>query len=97
VSDATPEQVAQYYQQQLNQHYGDDQEDCVRIPPTGEFPVQANDDYAIPYEYKCLFDNSGFQTTQYTQVRIYPGFYHPDADINSQGMTIIEYQQRWTP
>lgn len=91
VPDVVPEDIVVYYQDKLNQHTGDNGEECVRFPQSGSMPLDPNNPRAIPYEYRCLFDNSGFQTTQYTQVRIYPGFGESD------GQTVIEYQQRWTP
>jgi len=94
--DASPEEVAAFYQQQMERHYGDGEESCVRIPASGNNPINPNDPLSIPYQFRCLFDNSGFQTTQLTQVLIYPGTFDPDPDMNSEGMTVIEYQQRWT-
>lgn len=91
VPAVAPEDIVVYYQDKLNQHTGDGVEECVRFPQSGSMPLDSNNPRAIPYEYRCLFDNSGFQTTQYTQVRIYPGF------GESTGQTVIEYQQRWTP
>ncbi|MBE2182584.1 MAG: hypothetical protein IAE89_04075 [Anaerolineae bacterium] len=91
VADSSPEDVVAYYQEKLNQHTGDRAEECVRVPQTGSMPLDPNNPRAIPFEYRCLFDNSGWQTSQYTQVRIYPGY------GENTGKTIIEYQQRWTP
>lgn len=91
IADVPPEEVVLYYQDKLNQHTGDSGEECVRFPQTGSMPLDPNNPRAIPYEFRCLFDNSGFQTTQYTQVRIYPGY------GQNTGRTVIEYQQRWTP
>lgn len=97
VANASPEEVVRYYQQKLNEHYGNNQQTCVRIPPTGEAPTSPNVPSFIPYQFTCLFDNSGFRATQYTRVVIYPGSYNQDPFLNSQGQTVIMYEQQWQP
>lgn len=95
-ADIAPDAVAEFYNQQLRNHYGDAEEQCVRVPATGEYPVNPNNPFAIPYQFKCMFDNSGFNATQYTQVVIYPGYTNnPDPAVNLPGGTIVEYQQFW--
>jgi hypothetical protein len=95
VENATPEQVAVYYEERMRQHYGDSVESCVRIPPTGENPVPPGSSNVVPYQYRCLFDNSGFRVSQSTLVLIYPGYFNPDPYFNTLGKTVIEYQQSW--
>lgn len=97
VTTASPDEVARYYQQKMVEHYGNDQEHCVRMPPTGEAPTSPNVPNFIPFQYICLFDNSGLNTTQYTRILIYPGSYNDDPFMNSQGQTVILYQQQWQP
>jgi hypothetical protein len=97
VTDSTPEQVALFYQQELNAHNGSNDELCVRLPPTGEYVVPENEPYMLRYQYTCVFDNSGFNATQYTIVKIYPGYFHPDPTLDTRGLTIIEFEQNWQP
>ncbi|MFQ3565629.1 MAG: hypothetical protein SNJ59_01405 [Aggregatilineales bacterium] len=97
VPDRRPEEVAAFYQQRMNEHYGDGVENCVRIPPSGELIVRPDVPNAIPYQFICMFDRSGFNATQFTRVIIYPGIYDPDPFFNAQGMTVIEYEQVWQP
>ncbi|HLU12089.1 MAG TPA: hypothetical protein VK003_20605 [Oceanobacillus sp.] len=97
VPDVPAEEVAQFYQQKMVEHYGNNQEHCVRMPPAGEAPTSPNVPNFIPFQYTCVFDNSGFNTSQYTRVLIYPGSYHEDPFMNSQGQTVILYEQHWQP
>lgn len=98
VSNATPDQVLQYYQQKLNQHTGSSQDRCVRTPPVGEAPMSRSNPSLIPYQFTCVFDNSGIGATQYTTVLIYPGTPHnEDPFLNSAGKTVILYEQHWQP
>ncbi len=96
VAEVSPQQVADYYQQRLNEYSGG-QERCVRLPESGENPINPNNPFSIPYQYRCMFDRSGFQATQYTRVVIYPGTANPDPFLNSEGYTVIEYEQVWMP
>jgi len=106
ISDATADQVAAYYQQQLDQHYGNNSSDqnrekCDRFPadfdpgidsPTDYFPeYNAGDPDVPPYRYICLFDRSGFYITQFTRVTIEPGI------KDNLGKVVIEYEQNWEP
>jgi hypothetical protein len=93
----SPEVVVNFYQDKLNEHYGNRDQSCVRIPPTGSNPRSEQDPTLLQYEYKCVFDRSGFNQTQYTQVLIYPGAYNADPFLNAQGLTVIQYEQQWQP
>ena len=95
VEGVPPDQVVRYYEQKLREHTGDNQAHCIRNPPTGEAPTTSAVPNFIPYQYICLFDNAGFRATQFTRVVIYPGYYHEDPFLNSQGQTVILYEQRW--
>jgi hypothetical protein len=95
VANATPDEVVSYYQQKMVELYGNDQEHCIRMPPTGEAPTSPSVPNFIPFQYICLFDNSGLNSSQYTRVLIYPGSYNDDPYMNSQGQTVILYQEQW--
>jgi len=90
----TVENVVAYYQQKMNEHYGDSVEQCVRIPPTGEAPPSPTGQ-SIPFKFSCMFDRSGFRSTQYTLVEIYPGLPNVDPALDAEGMTIVKYEQLW--
>lgn len=95
---ATAEDVEAYYQQKMNEHYGNSEEDCLRFPPApGETLPGANQPGVVPYYFKCMFDRSGFRSTQYTVVTIYPGVFNPDPALNTEGFTVIENEQVWQP
>lgn len=95
VTTASAEDVARFYQQKMVEHYGNDQEHCVRMPPTGEAPTSPSVPSFIPFQYTCVFDNSGLNSSQYTRVLIYPGSYHEDPFMNSEGQAVILYEQHW--
>jgi hypothetical protein len=97
VPGVTPELVADHYQTLLNEHNGNDSERCVRIPETGAFPANELAEGQVPYLYKCLFDRSGFGNTQFTEVIVMPGLYNVDPAFNTEGMTVIQYNQSWQP
>lgn len=91
----SPELVAEFYQLRLNEYYGDAEQFCVRIPPEGVNEGLENNPNAVLYQFKCMFDRSGFNATQFTQVIIYPGRYNPDPFFNAEGLTIVKYEQQW--
>jgi hypothetical protein len=95
VANATPDEVMQYFQQKLTQHTGNSQDHCIRNPPTGQAPTSPNVPSFIPFQYICLFDNSGYRSTQYTRVLIYPGTRNEDSFFNAEGQTVIMYEQHW--
>jgi hypothetical protein len=90
IKNATAEDVSAFYQQKMNQFYGNSEETCKRFPQAGNYP-----DYdrgvpdVIPYYFACLFDRSGFQITQYTRVNIQPGI------KEYVGSVVVEYDQNW--
>src|SRR5262245_44197873 len=91
----SPENVAAYYQQKMIEHYGNSEQSCVRLPATGNAPGSDTDPNIPPYLFRCMFDNSGFNSSQYTQVEIYPGKENPDPFFNAAGMTVVMYKQQW--
>jgi hypothetical protein len=93
----SPETVAAFYQQRLDEHNGGSGERCVRIPPEGVDREADNDLSRLPYQFKCVFDRSGFNATQFTEVYIHPGRFNTDPFLNAQGLTIIRYDQQWQP
>lgn len=95
LADAEADVVAAYYNQKLDDFYGDTVENCVRIPPEGMMPAATDGSRSSPFQYTCMFDNSGFSSTQYTRVVIYPGQHHDDPALNAEGRTIIKYEQLW--
>jgi hypothetical protein len=94
VSDA-PEKVASYYQQKMVEHYGNNDQGCVRLPATGNAPGSETNPNISPFIFRCMFDNSGFNTSQFTQVEIYPGEENADPFFNAKGLTIVKYEQQW--
>jgi hypothetical protein len=98
IPNATPEEVAAYYQQKLREFTGSNEDDCVRNPANGNFldydPARAD---VVPYEFTCLFDRSYWNASQYTRIRIQPGVRNEDPALNTEGMTIVEYYQQWNP
>lgn len=83
-------------------------ERCKRFPENGTFAdPQVNsfgetvrsdyDPMTQPaYHYACMFDRSGFNTSQWTKVTIYPGLPNEDPALNSEGYTVIWFQQEWS-
>lgn len=89
----TPENVVSYYQQKLNEH--DQGQSCIRLPASGNAPGAENDPNIALYIFRCMFDNSGFNTSQYTQVEIYPGRSNPDPFFDAEGLTVVKYVEHW--
>jgi hypothetical protein len=96
VQGSTPEEVAAYYQQKLNELNGNSDEQCKRFPSAGDFP-DSDQPGVVPYEITCLFERSGLNANQTTVVKIQPGVSNDDPELNSLGMTVISYDQRWQP
>ena len=95
LSADTPEEIVLYYQQKMTDHYGNSDQRCVRYPATGNAPGSENDSNVAPFVYRCMFDNSGFNSSQYTQVEIYPGRADQNPELSAEGQTIIKYAQQW--
>lgn len=96
VPDLTVDQVVAYYQGKLSEFSGGITR-CVRTPSQGEVPLDPNVEDSIPFRFDCLFDRSGIGTTQYTNVRIFPGLPNEEPLLNNFGYTVIGYQQVWQP
>ncbi len=91
----TPENVVAYYQQKMNEHYGNTDQNCVRLPASGNAPGSETNPDIPAYIFRCVFDNSGLFTYQFTQVEIYPGEPNPDPFYNAAGLTIVKYEEQW--
>lgn len=109
IANTTPEDVASFYQDQLNKHYDNSPNDpqremCVRNPAGGNFEDYVEGSGNLPYFFRCVFDNSvagGLGTggaNQYTTVTIQPGVRDDSQDppVDLTGMTIIIYDQVWS-
>lgn len=97
VPDMTPEEVAEFYQEKLDDHYNSKPSDgyrnrCIRTPLDGDMTDYAEGLGNLPYWYTCVFDRQGFTMSQTTEVRIEPG-----VRDDTKGITIIRYEQAWTP
>jgi hypothetical protein len=95
-SNASPEEVAAYYEEKLRALDGTDQR-CQRIPAIGEIKTAATDRTVVPYWYICLFQRTSLNVSQQTTVTIQPGVFNANPDLNTEGMTVIEHSQRWQP
>lgn len=91
----TPETVVSYYQRKMQEQFNDSSLHCVRFPATGNTPNSDTDMNIAPFIYRCMFDNSGFNSSQFTQVEIYPGRPNENPDLDRAGFTIIKYAQQW--
>lgn len=90
--------VAAYYNDKLATFERDLEEptQCVRSPQFGEYIDYRPGNGLVPFQYLCMFDNSGFNTLQFTEVTIQPGIPHDDPEMNTEGQVIIRYVQEWT-
>ncbi len=96
VPGVSAEEIAAFYQRKMDAFYPADVErelrECKRAPQVGNFPeFDAGIQGVPPYQYSCMFDRSGFQSSQFTRVNIQPGI----ESNGTAGTTIIEYQQIW--
>jgi len=90
----SPEDVVNYYQGKMDGFYDANTEEeltsCKRFPSIGEqAEFTRGDPGIVPYEYRCLFDRSGFNVTQYTTVIIQPGI------DDKEGTTVVAHEQYW--
>lgn len=92
IRSTSAEDVAAYYQQKLNEFYGNSEETCVRAPSQGNFfDYDQGKPDVPPYQFSCIFDNSGFQLTRYTRVNIQPGI----KSMDTEGFVVVQYEQYW--
>jgi len=107
VPDATVEEVFQYYDAEMVDHYDADpdplsrenDERCSRFPASGAYPDYVEGSGNVQYYYSCLFNDSQYGNNRWTEVRIMPGLLTLAADgseiENTLGQTRIEYDQGW--
>lgn len=102
IGNADPTVVADYYQQRLDSHYGNsptntEREQCVRVPAEGEFDT-TNTVGVAPYQFVCMFDRAGFNgSLQQTRIVIQPGLPNEDPVLDTEGLTVVAYEQSWQP
>jgi len=109
VADFYDQRMAEHYGTSIT---ASDRERCQRVPSVGEYTNipdsrRGSDgntfdpDFvpgeSIPYLWRCMFDRSGLNVTQWTQVTIYPGVDSADPNRNAFGDVVIVYEQRWQP
>lgn len=92
IANTTADEVANFYQQKMTEFYGGGDEQCVRLPSSGNFADFDNGEpNVVPYQFSCMFDRSGFQISQYTRVNIQPGI----KSNKTEGSVIVEFEQYW--
>jgi hypothetical protein len=103
VQGVSAEDVKDFYQREMDKFYPGSTEvelrTCKRNPIVGNFPeYDRGSPDVIPYQFSCMFDGStsslpGQTITQWTRVNISPGI----RSQQTEGMTVIEYLQKWQP
>lgn len=87
------EGVVGHYQQQADQ-FGSER--CKRLPPNGDFPDYDPEEGTVPYIWQCLFERANVPgVSQTTQVTIQPGIKNEDPFLDTEGYTVIQYEQHW--
>jgi hypothetical protein len=86
------EEVVAHYTERLQALEGTDEVECERFPSAGNFSNYVPGTETVPYEFKCLFNRSGFNTVQTTEVLVQPGVEVTDTE----SLVLIRYDQRWT-
>lgn len=104
VADATPEQVAAYYDGKMLSFYDNSAEDldrerCDRYPRAPEiFRDYVEGSGNVPYYFACGFADTSDSIgsgSRFTLVRIYPGVRNDSTGMNEEGLTVIVYEQDW--
>jgi hypothetical protein len=96
-TETTPDDVAAHYNELLSRTANFTSEDlCQRSPKVGNFLDYQVGNGIVPFEYKCIFDNSGFNTIQFTEVTVQPGIFDSDPNKNTEGFVFIRYVQQWS-
>lgn len=101
VSGVTAEEVAGFYQVELDKHLRQDgstlnRQLCVRTPPVGNYETYREGNGTLPYKYDCIFDNTFLDNVQMTKVQIHPGVRDDMNNVNFEGSVIILYDQTWS-
>ncbi|MEO0563899.1 MAG: hypothetical protein AAF125_17475 [Chloroflexota bacterium] len=96
-SEMSVEQVASYYTDRIiNFGNAEDSQPCLRFPTEGTYAGWEPGTGRVPYQFVCVFDNSGFNTIQFTEVRVQPGIFDEDPERNTEGLVMIQYEQQWS-
>ncbi len=93
------EAIVTFYERKMLEHYAntpeqDEGERCVRFPLAGNFAEFEQGRSPLPFYYICMFDRSGLNSTQWTQVTIRPAI-ATDVNIDIENTIVITYEQRW--
>lgn len=86
--------VVEHYQDLVLQYGGDP---CKRLPSNGNFPdYDPEQPGLIPYKWECIFERSNVPGVfQRTQVTIQPGIPDENPALDTEGYTVIRYEQHW--
>lgn len=93
--------VARHYNERLSEFEANqsDPERCVRTPRAGNYATYEPNTGVLPFQWKCMFDNSGFNnSTQFTEITIYPGIITRSDDgttYDNRDYVMVYYEQRW--
>jgi hypothetical protein len=103
--------VADFYNTRMSSFYGgvpgeNRGESCQRVPKAGYFTpdiLDTNGIYdpnfvtgeSLPVVWKCLFDRSGLNNSQTTEVWVYQGLAHSDPNRDMSNFVVIRHEQRW--
>ena len=99
-----PADVANFYQEELNDFYGNNafdpaREKCVRTPSDGNFPDFVEGAGTVPYQFRCEFSESTFNfsgtSERSTTVTIQPGVLDVAENVDNTGATFVIFDQRW--
>lgn len=101
VTGVTAEDVAAFYQAELDKHLGqvgstENRQVCVRTPTFGNYETYREGDGTIPYKYDCTFDNTFLDNVQITKIQIHPGVRDDLNGFNLEGSIVILYDQTWS-
>lgn len=101
VTGATTEDVAAFYQAELDKHLGQNgstqgRQLCVRTPNAGNYETYREGNGTLPYKYDCIFDNTFLDNVQVTKIQIHPGVRDDINNYNFEGSIIILYDQTWS-
>lgn len=87
------ESVAEHYQQEAR---NTDNEQCRRSPAIGNFPDYVPNTGTVPYLWTCIFQRANIPgVSQTTEITIQPGVPNADPFLDTEGYTVIQYDQRW--
>jgi hypothetical protein len=91
--------ILAFYERKMLEHYAntpesDEGERCIRFPLNGNFVEYDEGRNPLPFYFTCMFDRSGLNSTQWTQITIRPAI-ATDTGIDIQNTVVIVYEQRW--